>query len=95
MSTPSNLSSIPDDLFNAKTIGLLLTKIDRDLALNIICSGVSLNSKKVMEVIQACLVVSAQREFEAASKVASEKVEEIVEKTMGDFAEKISRTHIK
>jgi hypothetical protein len=84
--------TFPEDLVNSKTVGLLLTKIDRDLALNIVMSGISLNSKKVADVLQACLIVSAQREFEAASKETQEKAEEIVEKAMGEFAERLQKT---
>lgn len=95
MTASNTATGLPDDLFNSKTIGMLLTKIDHDLALNIVFSGISLNSKKMVDVIQACLVVSAQREFEATSKVASEKAEEIVEKTMGEFADRLQKIHSK
>lgn len=91
----SSFSNLPDDVFTTKTIGLLLTKIDRDLALNIVFSGISLNSKKIIDVIQACLIVSAQREFEASSKQTAEKAEQIVEKAMGEFAERLQKSMAK
>lgn len=72
-----------------KTIAMLLTSLDRDLAENIVLSGVSLNPKKILDTVQACIIVSAQRELEAADKEAGNKAQEIVEKAMGEMAAKV------
>jgi hypothetical protein len=80
----TNLLNLPEDVFNADTIGLLLEKIDNDLALNIIMSGISLKSQKIIEVVQACVLVSTQREIDSKAKIAK-KAEEIVERVMSEF----------
>lgn len=80
----SNLLNLPEEAFNAQSIGLLLKKIDRDLALNIIFSGVSLSQQKIIDVVQACVIVSTQRELDSKAKVAK-KAEEIVERVMSQF----------
>ena len=88
----SSISNLPDDVFTAKTIGLLLTKIDHDLAANIVFAGISLSSKKLIDIIQACLIVSAQREFEASCSQTAEKAEKIVEKAMSEFADRLQKS---
>lgn len=80
----TNLLNLPEDIFNADTIGLLLEKIDSDLALNIVMSGISLRSQKIIEVVQACVLVSTQREIDSKAKIAK-KAEEIVERVMSEF----------
>lgn len=80
-----------DDIFiNPKVISLILEKIDKDLAYNIVFSGLSLKSSRFVEIFQACLIASAQREF-----FTQKKAEKIVERVMGEFAEKITTNNQK
>jgi len=81
----TNLLNVPEDIFTAKNIALLLPKLDKDLATNIIFAGVSLNSQRVIEVIQACMIVASIRDVEAKEK-AAKKAEEIVEKVMSQYS---------
>jgi hypothetical protein len=79
------------NMISTKTISILLSTIDEDLANNIVMSAISLNSKKILDVIQACIVVSAQRELEAATKEAAGKAEKIVESAMGELLDKMDK----
>lgn len=79
------------NMITTKTISLLLSTIDEDLANNIVCSAISLNQKKILDVIQACIVVSAQRELDAATREAAGKAEKIVESAMGELLEKMDK----
>lgn len=72
-----------------KTISMLLESLDQDLAANIVFSAISLNSKKILDTVQACIVVSSQREIEKANREAGNTAKEIVEKAMGEMATKL------
>lgn len=78
----NNLTS-PEELFNAKNVGFLLKRMDPDLAANVVFSAISLNSQKIIEVIQACIIVSSQRY--ADKNNPQQKAEEIVERVMSQF----------
>ena len=86
------MNSFSDEIMSPNTLSLLLSKIDLDLARNIVFSAVSMNQKTFLEVAQACLIVSAQRELEIHRQQSEKEAEKIVEKAMGEFAEKLNKT---
>jgi hypothetical protein len=86
------MTSFSDEILTPKTLSLVLSKIDEDLARNIVFSAVSMNQKTFLDVTQACLIISAQRELEGLKKQSEIEAEEIVEKTMGEFAERLNKS---
>lgn len=90
--TPPTQSKMAENTINEKTVGALLKRIDPDLAANIVFAGISLSSAKLLDTLQACVIVAEQRALDRAAKKTAAEAEKIVEKAMEDFAEKLSKS---
>jgi len=73
-----------------EAMGILISRLDKDLAQNLVISAVSMNQEKFLKMAEMAVIVMAMRELEKHDKENAQKeAERLVEESMMKFQKRL------